>query len=496
MDKFDHNISILRDIYSTQDDQDDTTTSNQTEYHSLLIDPTDEWQSLDKYQQNDEKFSPKIVDSLRLNEQKSCKRQLSMSCNESLTRYETDDHLLDTTDSTQCSIKRKCLNSIFKNQPNAKLMPPPTPLSSMKTSKSFDSDLLLESDEITNDDLIKKCNSFVYSKCSDLILDDSTESDEEVSLSDEDELIKKSNKIPRLDDPYLKHYVNLAYNLHKLIQSLDCSTKVEKNLNFDDKNDRLDHSLFVIKIVTNISHLKQFKLDLNSSKQLRSIYSTIKQVFKSLKEQICNLFKSIESDSMIKDKYELVRTQLQELVQLHGEYMLVHCANTFLFNRDFLLNKIEINFMQKYQKGIDKQYELYLNSLLVSYKENKEAPIVEFIECMQNFRLNCKSFKFNTIDLMIDYCNYLYQSNYRLTNACRFIDKQSDRPHLGTSYCEQILMLLYNILTDSLAFNTTATSYLNESVNDRLALKQSTDLFILAFKKLKTFYQMNSKIVN
>lgn len=119
MDKFDHNISILRDIYSTQDDQDDTTTSNQTEYHSLLIDPTDEWQSLDKYQQNDEKFSPKIVDSLRLNEQKSCKRQLSMSCNESLTRYETDDHLLDTTDSTQCSIKRKCLNSIFKNQPNA-----------------------------------------------------------------------------------------------------------------------------------------------------------------------------------------------------------------------------------------------------------------------------------------------------------------------------------------------------------------------------------------
>ena len=95
-----------------------------------------------------------------------------MSGNESIISTKTDslsqENQLDATDSSQYSIKRKCLNNHFKNQFAVKQMPPPTPLSTIKTNKEFD----LNSFEPENSDIVKQCNSFVYSKCQDLLLDD------------------------------------------------------------------------------------------------------------------------------------------------------------------------------------------------------------------------------------------------------------------------------------------------------------------------------------
>jgi hypothetical protein len=86
---------------------------------------------------------------------------------------------------------------------------------------------------------------------------------------------------------------------------------------------------------------------------------------------------------------------------------------------------------------------------------------------------------------MIDYTNYVYQSNFRLTNAIRFFDKEKD---VSQNFCEQILMFLYNILTDSLALTTTAnTNNTNES-----PLNKQKENLILSFKQLKTYYQKNA----
>jgi hypothetical protein len=107
----------------------------------------------------------------------SCKRQLSMCSNESIMSNRPSDstalsdeiHYDATDSSSQYSIKRKCLNSHFKAHSNVKLMPPPTPLSSIKTSKSFESDLTQATE--SSIDLVKHCNSFFYSKCRDLLDD-------------------------------------------------------------------------------------------------------------------------------------------------------------------------------------------------------------------------------------------------------------------------------------------------------------------------------------
>jgi len=40
--------------------------------------------------------------------------------------------------------------------------------------------------------------------------------------------------------------------------------------------------------------------------------------------------------------------------------------------------------------------------------------------------MNCKTFKFLTPDTIIDYCNYVFQSNYRLTNAIRYVEKEKE----------------------------------------------------------------------
>ena len=83
-----------------------------------------------------------------------------------------DENYFDTTESNQYSIKCKGINNhLIKNQSAAKLMPPPSPLSTLKYNKTLDysSFDLLESENI---DITKQCNLFVYSKCRELLLDE------------------------------------------------------------------------------------------------------------------------------------------------------------------------------------------------------------------------------------------------------------------------------------------------------------------------------------
>jgi hypothetical protein len=64
LDKFEHKLSILRDIYSRiiEDEEENLTQTSTSisEYQSMIFDSTDEWQTLDKFEQNDENFSPKM----------------------------------------------------------------------------------------------------------------------------------------------------------------------------------------------------------------------------------------------------------------------------------------------------------------------------------------------------------------------------------------------------------------------------------------------------
>lgn len=143
-----------------------------------------------------------------------------------------------------------------------------------------------------------------------------------------------------------------------------------------------------------------------------------------------------------------------------------------------------------YVEGLDKQYAFYLKTQIESLRVVKPV-LVDFLQSMENFRHNCENFKYASNDLMIDYSNYVFQSNLRLTNAVRFIEK--DKEALNASYSDQILMFFYNILTDSLAFNTTASATItSETCVHKSSLKHATDKFIITFKKIKSFYQTHT----
>ena len=104
--------------------------------------------------------------------------------------------------------------------------------------------------------------------------------------------------------------------------------------------------------------------------------------------------------------YENLLDQLKALIKLHGEYMFLTCANTFLisqnsfnivrtiqifkflnFHSSFFLFQIEKSYLIEYVNGIDKQYEAYLKAQILNY-ENCKEPIADFIVNMDNFRVN------------------------------------------------------------------------------------------------------------
>jgi hypothetical protein len=100
--------------------------------------------------------------------------------------------------------------------------------------------------------------------------------------------------------------------------------------------------------------------------------------------------------------------------------------------------------------------------------------------------MNCKTFKFLTSDTIIDYCNYVFQSNYRLTNAIRYVEKEKET---NQNYCEQILSILYNILTDSLALNKISNTDIDSESIEKRSIKEADEMFKLTFKEIKTYYK-------
>lgn len=60
LDKFDHKLNILREIYSRIYEDEDEIDASKTEYQTMILDSNEEWQSLEKFNQNDENFSPKV----------------------------------------------------------------------------------------------------------------------------------------------------------------------------------------------------------------------------------------------------------------------------------------------------------------------------------------------------------------------------------------------------------------------------------------------------
>jgi hypothetical protein len=88
--------------------------------------------------------------------------------------------------------------------------------------------------------------------------------------------------------------------------------------------------------------------------------------------------------------------------------------------------------------------------------------------------------------MIVDYCNYAFQSNFNLMNAVKIIKKElkmsANSNSIISKIGDQILFFLYNILTDSLALN---------ALNTNSDKSYSVDTFILSFKNLQNFYQTN-----
>ena len=94
-------------------------------------------------------------------------------------------------------------------------------------------------------------------------------------------------------------------------------------------------------------------------------------------------------------------------------------------------------------------------------------------------------------DLIVDYCNYVLQTHFRLSNAFKTfkLKNQSDDPRLKAKLNDQILDFMYNILTDSLALITTfSIDESTEKLNmDNVEKSKWSNLFEQYFKELKHY---------
>ena len=61
LEKFDHKLNILRDIYARVIDEEELVhTSSASEFQSLIFESNEEWQTVEKFEQNDSNFSPRM----------------------------------------------------------------------------------------------------------------------------------------------------------------------------------------------------------------------------------------------------------------------------------------------------------------------------------------------------------------------------------------------------------------------------------------------------
>jgi hypothetical protein len=119
-------------------------------------------------------------------------------------------------------------------------------------------------------------------------------------------------------------------------------------------------------------------------------------------------------------------------------------------------------------------------------------------------KYECKSFKVSkpisvSNDQIIDYCNYLLQTHFRLANVFKLTKQREQFDYEGekqkSKLNERLLGLIYNVLTDSLALM--AASLFDEDRNDDHEKKSKwNELFVENFKNVKKSLKQNSNSNN
>ncbi|CAF0703833.1 unnamed protein product [Brachionus calyciflorus] len=528
MATFEDKLNMLRDQYNRYIDEDSISSNNSGQNESIfLTDSNDEWQTMDSYIEKNECFSPRVIDHATSGDKKSFKRRLSFmnQCSKSnlkmpqLNNNDWDNEN-DCVDSTNL-IKRKCITQTPKCQ-----NPLQTPVisftpGSVLKSKSQDPEPDMNSSfDVSNQ--LNMCYAFVYATCRDALNDDDFQLEDEDELLDDSEdeenlepLKKVRKSQPSVDDTFLKSYARLTYNLTKLyeIHSYEINKKQDINrsgnslITLEDK-DTTNKPLYCCKILMLYSQLSQFKPDYwslineENIQKIKKCYRKINKILHSLRESINFLFKSIENnlETLTNSKFDLIMSQINKLFYFHGEYQLLSCTNTLLNRTSYSLMMIDAKFLHEYSKGIDKQFEEFLNRKL-NFKENFKNPVVDYIKNIKNFWIETQCSKIVTdnlpsSDLIIDYCNYVLQTHFRLSNVFKTFKRknQLEEVKLKAKLNDQILDLMYNILTDSLALITTFS--LDDSSDeikvDSNVRSRWSDVFEKSFKELK-HYLKNEK---
>lgn len=98
-------------------------------------------------------------------------------------------------------------------------------------------------------------------------------------------------------------------------------------------------------------------------------------------------------------------------------------------------------------------------------------------------------------DQIIEYCNFLLQTHFRLSNVFKIIKHkdQLEDAKIKQKLNDQILGLIYNILTESLALNT-QLSLDDQKENEIEESREKetsywSEIFIKSFKELKNYFK-------
>ena len=460
---------------------------------------------------------------------------------ENLSSYATTsshghDHAHDVNDVNDG--KRQCLSHVNTNMNVAVAATPKQPRSCLIAtplllkSKSFDlssssssstSSMLLQAQTrpATSADApaltslgqqLAVCNSFVLVTCRDALNDDKDEFDDdddddnddcdflELDLThamDDDTDAETTTTTtttttaePTRDDPYLKCYARLIDRLDKLMATTTAINGGEPNS---------DLPLYCMKIVVLFGQLGQFRPDYWTrvhcacERELRHVYAHIKCTLHTVRKLIDCLFESVEKrlHSAAKSKHELITLELLKLLACHGEYMLLTSSNALLGRDDYSLNKMDKKWLVAYVHGVDKQFERFarhqVDAAALSFRP--------FVACVHKFArfLRSQLGEHKRVelvmsnDMLIDYCNYLLQTHYRVVNMLKLIKSQeqlgAEAKRVRAQLDDKIVRFAYDVLTDTLSKNSTCFFFCDDTTTE--TLKYWNDLFTSTFKELK-----------
>ena len=90
------------------------------------------------------------------------------------------------------------------------------------------------------------------------------------------------------------------------------------------------------------------------------------------------------------NKYDLLLAQINKLLSLHGEYAFLSCSNTFLKKEIYTLITVEPHYFLQYMRGIEIQFEQYLNDNLnilskFSNKNNSDHYVYNFFKLIEDY---------------------------------------------------------------------------------------------------------------